>query len=242
MFRMRLHRFYISGGVVETGEGLLHDQAIIEQVRSVFRLRAGNMVVFFDGSGPDRVCEIVSMSKEGLSYRVTETRPAVPPASVRLALAVSMVKKDTFEWIVQKGTELGVSEFIPVISDRSEKKGFNMERMKKICIEAVEQSGRGDVPTIREPQALDEYLSAEKRPLLAFHTENVGGEKEIQNFSQGLVPAGGELVALIGPEGGWTENEVAAFRTAGATIVKLNTPILRAETAAIAVATLVLAA
>ncbi|HEY9481313.1 MAG TPA: RsmE family RNA methyltransferase [Candidatus Paceibacterota bacterium] len=229
---MRLHRFYIEGGVVEAGEGTLRDAGVVDQIRSVFRLRVGDFVILFDGSGLDYVCEIVSMGKDTLSYRVTETRQCVTPASVKLSLAMSLVKKDKFEWIVEKGTELGVTEFIPVVSERSEKKGFNRERMKKICIEAVEQSGRGDVPTIREPQDLEDYLAGESRAMIAFHTESA------VRFSKESTPASNELVALVGPEGGWTEKEIALFRNKGASIVKLETPVLRAETAAIVAAAL----
>jgi 16S rRNA (uracil1498-N3)-methyltransferase len=196
-------------------------------------LHEGDQAVFFDGSGIDFVSEIVSMTKDSLEFRVIETQAVKPHSGLRLSLAVSLVKKDNFEWVVQKGTELGVSEFVPLVSERSEKKSFNMERAKKIMIEALEQSGRSDMPEIREPQSLADFLASENRRIVAFHTD-------ADSSIYGTLSKEGELVACIGPEGGGSDREVEMFREKKAPIAKLSAPILRAETAAIAVAAVLL--
>jgi 16S rRNA (uracil1498-N3)-methyltransferase len=192
-------------------------------------------VIFFDGSGDEHVCEIVSLTSTEVQYRVRETRSVRPHSGMKLCLAVSLIKKDNFEWVIQKGTELGVAEFVPLISERSEKKGFNIDRARRIMIEAVEQSGRADLPTIAEPVVLDEFLGALDRKAIAFHTD---GKK----FDRAALPVSGDLVAFIGPEGGWSDKEVSMFREKGIEVAKLDTPVLRAETAAVAIATLLLAA
>lgn len=230
---MRLHRFYWKGPIFSEKDNLLSDAALVHQLRRVFRLHEGDKAIFFDGSGDEHEAEIVSMGDEMMSFRVLETKIVKQHSSLKLSLAMSLIKKDNFEWVIQKGTELGVSEFIPLVSDRSEKKGFNMERAQKIMIEACEQSGRADVPEIREPRSLEDFLASEARGIVAFHTEG-------SSFKAVDAAKSGELVACIGPEGGWTEREIEMFKEKGAAVAKLDTPVLRAETAAISVAAILL--
>ncbi|HEU5114220.1 MAG TPA: RsmE family RNA methyltransferase [Candidatus Paceibacterota bacterium] len=230
---MRLHRFFVKSALVPGRDNSLSDARLVHQIRRVFRLHAGDSVIFFDGSGVDYVSEIVSMTDEKLTFKIVETQPVKREAKRTIVLAVSLIKKDNFEWVIQKGTELGVSEFIPLISERSEKKGFNRDRAEKIMIEACEQSGRAEVPVIREPMAFADFVKEEKRGMVAFHTH--GTALSLEDIGET-----GEIVACIGPEGGWTDAEAEVFKEKGAAIVKLGTPVLRAETAAIAAATLLL--
>ena len=230
---MRLHRFFIKHKIDKEKMNFLTEPALIHQLRRVFRLHEGDKAVFFDGSGFDHECEIVSMTDEKLGFRVLDSRLVKQHSKRRVSLAFSLVKKDNAEWVIQKGTELGVREFIPIVSNRSEKKNFNFERAQKIMIEACEQSGRSEIPALHEPKALEEYLLGEGREIIAFHTD--GAAFDSKNFSDAF-----DVVALVGPEGGWSEDEVKMFQERGASIVRLNSPVLRAETAAVAVATLLL--
>ena len=229
---MRLHRFHINQKISEGKVNSVSNPSLAHQLRRVFRLHEGDQAIFFDGDGREHVSEIVSMTDAKLEFRILESRVVKPCSALRLSLAVSLIKKDNFEWIVQKGTELGVSEFIPIVSERSEKKGFNMERAEKIMIEAVEQSGRTFVPEIKEPVSLEDFLRNEKRMIVAFHT----GE----GFDAAGYPKEGELVACVGPEGGWSEREIEMFEGKGAKVARLSSPVLRAETAAIAVTAILL--
>jgi 16S rRNA (uracil1498-N3)-methyltransferase len=230
---MRLHRFF-SKDIIHAGSvNHLSDFEVVHQLRRVFRLHEGDKAIFFDGTGNDYVSEIVSMTGDAIDFKVEEARVVKPHSPLRLTLAVSLIKKDNFEWVVQKCTELGVSGFIPLISERSEKKSLNMERARKIMIEAVEQSGRSFVPEIKEPIELEEYLNTEKREMAAFHT---GDKEKIKKFSRNV----DNLVALIGPEGGWSQKEVEMFEKKGVKIMSLDTPVLRAETAAVAISAILL--
>ncbi|HEY0907778.1 MAG TPA: RsmE family RNA methyltransferase [Candidatus Paceibacterota bacterium] len=229
---MRLHRFFLTSNISKGKINSFSSPSLTHQLSHVFRLHAGDTVVFFDGTGTDYTCEIVSLEKADVMFRVVETSTVKPLSETKLALAVSLIKKDNFEWIIQKGTELGVSEFIPLISERSEKKGFNMERANKIMTEALEQSGRSDMAVVREPIALADFLESEKRPITTLH---LSGE----SFKNELAIAG-EIVLCIGPEGGWSDKEIGMFKEKGASVIKLNSPVLRAETAAVAAATLFL--
>jgi 16S rRNA (uracil1498-N3)-methyltransferase len=230
---MRLHRFYITQPIVRDGVNHFSSDTLVHQLSHVFRLHEGDKVIFFDGTGVDCECEIVSLERSEVVFRVVETYSVKPQSETKVVLALSLIKKDNFEWVIQKGTELGVSEFVPLISERSEKKGLNMERATKILVEAIEQSGRSDIPTIREPQMLADFLAEEKRNVVAFHVTGDVFKKEI-------VPVAGEVVLCVGPEGGWSDKEIEMFKAKNAKVVSLNTPVLRAETAAIAISTLFL--
>ncbi len=230
---MRLHRFYILADILKGQSNSFSSDSLVHQLSHVFRLHKGDNVIFFNGTGTDYECEIVSLEGDEVVFRTIETYPVKRQSEVRITIALSLIKKDNVEWVIQKCTELGVSEFVPVISERSEKKGFNSERATKIMIEALEQSGRSDMVKISEPMTLADFLESEKRKMFAFH---VTGD----TFKKSDVPTVGEVVLCIGPEGGWSEKEMDMFKEKGAVISKLDTPVLRAETAAIAVATVFL--
>jgi 16S rRNA (uracil1498-N3)-methyltransferase len=235
---MKLHRFYTNIDIEEGKINSLPDHSLIHQIENVLRLKQGDKIVLFNGSGRDFESEIISLNKNEMTFRVVNTKIVKPHSSLKLSLAFSLIKKDNTEWIIQKCTELGVTEFIPVVSERSEKKGFNLERAKKIMIEACEQSGRGDIPEIFEPRLLTEFLENEKRKIVSFHTEGENFRRE--DFTDQIKSANLEIVACIGPEGGWSEKEVSLFKKIGTSIVSLDMPILRAETAAVAISTLFL--
>jgi 16S rRNA (uracil1498-N3)-methyltransferase len=232
---MRLHRFFVESNIDKDKINTFSSDTLLHQMKSVFRFHDGIQFILFNGQAVDYVCEAVSLTKKELVFRVLETRDVKRYSPCNLALAFSLVKKDNVEWIIQKGTELGVQEFIPLVSERSEKKGFNMERARRIMIEACEQSGRAEVPVVREAVALSEFLENEKRPLVVLHT----GGNQFKNIFE--TRSSNDVVACIGPEGGWSDREVTSFVERGALVMTLPVPVLRAETAAIATATLFLA-
>ena len=136
-----------------------------------------------------------------------------------------ILKKDKNDFVLQKATELGVRNFVPLITSRSQKKDINIERAKKIIKEASEQCGRSDIPEIREPitlhEALNEYTEF---PLFVCQKTDIYQDK-LQNIDKfGL---------LIGPEGGWSDAEIMQFKTHKLKTINIADFTLRAETAAI---------
>ena len=117
---MRLHRFYISDPIGLQTEVTIHSAELVNQIRRVFRLKAGDSVIVFDGSGSDYECRIADFGKESITLDVGSSSRSrfVPEREVILCAAI--VKKDTFEWIVEKATELGVTKIIPIMAERSE--------------------------------------------------------------------------------------------------------------------------
>jgi 16S rRNA (uracil1498-N3)-methyltransferase len=239
---MRSHRFFINETIGGNKQLTLSDEELIHQLKQVFRLSAGDSVVLFDGSGYEYTATLDLLSKDEVRVSVGAAA-AVPTPAREVWLCAAIIKKDNFEWIVQKATELGVAHIVPILAERSEKKNLNMERLVKIAREASEQSGRGTVPQIHEPTELENVFSADADKLSEMPAHKIVLHLEGESLSP-EVRASTEPVALfVGPEGGWSEREVALCREKGAAIHMmgtLGTQVLRAETAAIAAVSLLL--
>lgn len=232
---MRLHRFYISTPIeAETFEVTNRD--LIHQWKNVFRYNVGSQVILFDGRGSDYLAMITSLRNLGATVSGIKKMKSSFVPQRDLWLCVGIAKKDTFEMVAQKATELGVTHLVPVLCERSEKKNLNMERLEKITIEAAEQSGRGDVPTTHPIKILSEVLESTELPKdkIVLHPD---GEL-IADFLGHTNPK--RLAVFLGPEGGFSEKEIGEFSSHNIPAISLGTQILRAETAAIAVASLLL--
>ena len=155
---------------------------------------------------------------------VSEREGIVPDREV--VLYQSLIKKDKMEWVVEKATELGVSKIIPIISERSEKKGLNLERARRIAIEASEQCGRADVPVLGSIMGLEECIMGAEGEKIVF---DITGEPFSSSVIHNIYP----ISLFVGPEGGWTEKEIEIFKESNAKIFSLGKLTLRAETAAI---------
>lgn len=241
---MRLHRFYLTEEVGTKSEIKINSVELIDQIRKVFRLKTGDSVVIFDSSGFDYECTIAGIEKEGITLSVKKMMRSRFMPSINVYLFASVVKKDTFEWIVEKATELGVTHIIPVISERSEKKNLNENRLKKIAIEASEQSGRGNVPKIFEVQTIEkgiQYISEinldktvdKVLQKIAFHTS--APHISVEDLGKDC-----DTAIFIGPEGGWSEREIEMFHKNKIEVVSIGNQVLRAETAVVSALSLIL--
>jgi len=243
---MRLHRFFSNDPVVPTIESgnqndrndLITRSSATAQWKKVFRFGPGDRVILFDGSGRDFICEILEYkggngdSDEETVLKIIESHENNVKPRCNVSLFAAVVKKDNFEWIVEKATELGVSDIVPIIAERSEKKNLNTERLEKITVEASEQSGRGTVPRVHVVISLEDALAEikkRKQPAIVF---DLSGIKFSQKDFDVFVDS--DIVIFIGPEGGWSENEINLFKQTGVQVVSLGPQILRAETAVIA--------
>lgn len=226
---MKLHRFYVNPEEVELDHVFwLKDERLRHQWQKVLRFRVGDEVVLFDGVGEDRLYKLLQIEQDAIKLEmVTEFERKVPTKHVYLFF--SLLKKDKNDWVLQKCTELGVRNFVPILADRSEKTGFNLERAEKIVIEAAEQCGRSDIPHIREPLTLDTALDEYKDKIqLLVCDETLDANGQLSDQPIGI---------FIGPEGGWTEAELKLFEKAKTGHFHLGNLTLRAETAAVAAAT-----
>jgi 16S rRNA (uracil1498-N3)-methyltransferase len=233
MLFMRLHRFFIEEHLRNKKDITLYDDGIIHQWKDVFRLRPGNQIILLDNSGFEYIAEIVLLAKGKAEVKIIDSAAATNVPQKELWLFAALIKKDNYEWILEKGTELGVSHFVPIVSDRSEKKDLNIERAEKIIKEASEQSGRGTLPMLHGVIDFEKVFSEYKDiPLIAFHLE---GEKfdRPKNYFQN-----NKLGILIGPEGGWSDKELNMFKGNNIPVLTLGPQVLKAETAAIVISAL----
>ncbi len=223
---MRLHRFFVTERLSGRKRIALSDADLIHQLKRVFRLSAGDQIVLCDGHGEEYVCTIELLSAQEIHVRVEESRLVVSP-SREVWLCVAIIKKDNFEWVVQKATELGVTHIVPIIALRSEKKSLHMERLLKIAREASEQSGRGMLPQVHEPMSLTEALEHPQMPedKILFHTTGTPLLSAERSEPQ-------PVALFIGPEGGWDEREIEVCTAHGVRVRTMGEYVLRAETAA----------
>ena len=227
---MKLHRFYIKEihnkyGDIPFGETLwVHDEKILQQWLKVLRYRVSDELIVFNDE-EERLYKTEVINEDSVKLQlVTQLERKVPVKKVYLLWSV--LKKDKNDWVLQKATELGVHKFVPLIAERSEKTGLNIDRAKKIIIEAAEQCGRSDIPLIREPILLQEAVSEYSNKLQLVVCEQEGEPQTTFNQHD-------ELGLLIGPEGGWSDNEKNLFATNKLGHINISQFTLRAETAAV---------
>ncbi len=234
---MRLHRFLIEEEIGDRKEITITDSELLHQWRNVFRFTTGTQLLTFDNSGFEYLALISRISHLGASLKIInkEERDLSGP---KVSLFAALIKKSNFEWVVEKATELGVSRVVPIISDRSEKKGLNMVRAKKIIKEASEQSGRVRLTKLNSPINLEDLIvSLEIKKGKKINNIVIDPTGDIFPPSEKFAE---EVGVFVGPEGGWAERELQLFKLKNIPIYSLGPQILRAETAAIAVTSFLL--
>jgi 16S rRNA (uracil1498-N3)-methyltransferase len=195
---------------------------------AVMRLGAGAQVKLFDDSTGEWLAEIVEAGRKRVTLRIVQhlrEREPVPD----LWLLFAPIKRGRIDWIVEKATELGVARLVPVLTRRTIVNRTNSDRLFAHMIEAAEQCERTALPELREPEKLDAILRSWSDDRTLLFADEGGGAPLMEALSSG--PA----AILIGPEGGFTDEERAAIRALPqARAISLGPRILRAETAAIA--------
>jgi 16S rRNA (uracil1498-N3)-methyltransferase len=192
----------------------------------VARVHEGEDVEVFDGRGHAAEGKIAAIGRDRLRVdigRQIDSRES----PLRITLAPAIIQLDKFELVLQKATELGVAAIVPVISERVEVRPERYrgkeERWRKIIFEAVKQSGRAALPVLSEPKTFDEALKADGIRIV-FDADTERSPEP---------PPGAMMTLFIGPEGGWSDRELAMARAAGCLFGRLGRRRLRAETAAI---------
>lgn len=224
---MRLHRFIgtfdCSGDRIE-----IVDADVVNQIVRVLRLVVGDRLIIGNGAGMECVCEIAERHADRLAVLVIERHANANEPVVAGILYCAILKRENFELVVQKATEIGIREIIPVITERTVKLDIKEGRLQKIIMEAAEQSGRGRLPVLHAPMRFADALVDAKRNAINLFFD-LGDADRTSVGSHEAQTRG----LFVGPEGGWTETEVAAARAAGCLAVSLGALTLRAETAAI---------
>jgi 16S rRNA (uracil1498-N3)-methyltransferase len=222
---MTVHRFFVPPSDA-SGDRFPVPPSVAHQVRRVLRLRDGETLVLLIGDGIELTCHL-----DGDVCVVDERRRSTGEAAHRLTIVQALLRGDGLETVVRQGTEVGIAAFRLVVTERCvarELSPTRLERLRTVAREAAEQSERGVVPLVEGPAPLAAEL-AQGRVLLA---EREGGTR--------LAAIEPPTVLIIGPEGGFTPAELAAASDAGVRFAWLGPRILRAETVAVAAASVVL--
>lgn len=204
-------------------------------LRDVLRLRAGENVQVFDGQGREFSCEIGKIGKrETVLKIIKEIPPSAPASNLDLTLAVALLKGEKFDLVVQKAVELGVTKLIPIQTKRADVKlkdgEKKTERWRKIALEAAKQSGRAQLMKIETLLNFEEFIETAEETKILF------AERGGTDFSK--IEETKKITAAIGSEGGWEDSEIEAARRNNFQIITFGGRILRAETAAISIASI----
>ena len=234
------HRFFVPAEWLQNDQVQLKGQ-VARQIARVLRMSPGDQVVLLDNSGTEYVTELRRFSNDAVEGHVVSTSRGQGEPNTHIVLHQALLKGDKFEWVLQKGTELGVSAFVPLLSRRSVPQPQRTEgqhgRWTRIVTEAAEQSGRALLPEVRPVVTLEEACKGTSEDLALMPWE---AEEECSLRSALGRITQGRVSLFIGPEGGWDAEEVALARDRGILPVTMGRRILRAETAAIAAITVVM--
>jgi len=236
-----LHRFFLETGYV-LGERVEFPKDISHQIARVLRLRHSEKVVVLDNLGIEYDVELIEVQNNLVWGNVIGKRTAMSEADTQVTLFFGLTQRDKLEWILQKTTELGVTQLIPLVTQRSliqniQDENQKMERWQRIVREAAEQSGRGRCPKISAVQHLQKLppLTKDEKGIVFWEEEH---GTDIKNI---LSDYGGHSISLlVGPEGGFDVKEIEFVKSLGFTPATLGKRILRMETAAVVAVGLVL--
>ena len=230
---MRIPRIYTAQPLSIGTEILLPEQAGEHAVR-VLRLERGHPLILINGDGREYDAELASLAKRAVTAVIKQARAVDREAPLSITLAQSIARGEKMDWILQKATELGVSQVVPLITERTEVK-LDEERAERrmahwdsVIESACEQCGRTTLPALARPQRIDRWLSA-----LDFSGLRLamipGGEMTVRDLP--AMEAG--VIVVVGPEGGLSEQDVVMLRQADFFGLKLGPRILRTETAGV---------
>jgi 16S rRNA (uracil1498-N3)-methyltransferase len=229
-------RFYVPQPRIEKGMLKVEGEEV-KHIRKVLRLKGGDEITVFDGLGKEFEGTLVEEGLSSVVIRIKNVYSSKRDSPLEATLAQSLLKGEKMDYLVQKATELGVTEIIPFLSSRSipllEKSGRlkRYHRWERIAIEASKQCGRGVVPKIESPQDYSEMLqkgSPNALRLILWEREGIKLKELFERSKERK-----KIFFVIGPEGGFSQEEVDEAKGAGFIPVTLGGRILRAETASL---------
>ncbi|MDI1242997.1 MAG: 16S rRNA (uracil(1498)-N(3))-methyltransferase [bacterium] len=234
---MTTRRFYASPSQFDGGLVIL-DEDETRHLRDVLRLKAGDSANVFDGERREFECRIDAVEKRQVRLMIeNEVTPSSPESPLDLSVAAVLLKGEKLDLVVQKAVELGVNRFIPMTSARCDVKvadpSKRSARWKRIAMEATKQCGRARLMQIEEVVDFRELID---RTAGEDITRIQFSERDGESFD--AVEGAKKILALIGPEGGWDDAEIEKASAAGITSITFGGRILKADTAAISIASI----
>ncbi len=224
---MSLPFFYIEQIPVNQSSFILSEDTS-KHIIQVLRMKQGEQLQLTNGKGEIITVEIISENKKAAEVNALSTSN-IPPRTSNITIAISLIKNtNRFEWFLEKSTEIGISEIIPLICERTEKQHFRHDRMKNILISAMLQSQQAWLPVLHEPIKFKDIIknSTHQKKYIAHCIE----EEKKQLTNEAIKQS---TIILIGPEGDFTKEEVEFAKQNNFIPVSLGDTRLRTETAAI---------
>jgi 16S rRNA (uracil1498-N3)-methyltransferase len=240
-YKGTMHRFFVPAEWIEKNKVTLMGR-VAHQVKNVLRMRPGRKIIILDNSGQEYFVNLNHVAKNVVVGEIYDRQPAEGEPALHLCLYQGMLKAQKFEWVLQKGTELGISEFVPVVCERSVLSDVeNIDEKKirwgRIIREAAEQCGRGKLPLLRPAtmfgQACQRAIRTEGLSLIGWEGEN---EADLKSSLLAVASPPLQVKLFIGSEGGYTLDEVRLASGYNILPVGLGRRILRAETAGLVAA------
>ncbi|MFN2203575.1 MAG: 16S rRNA (uracil(1498)-N(3))-methyltransferase [Caldilineaceae bacterium] len=245
-----MHRFFLPGQPMHIGDEV-DLTPIRRQLARVLRMQPGDTLVLLNGDGYEYITQVQSVSAERAAGTVLAEKPATGEPQAQVTLYQCVLKGDKMEWVLQKGTELGIARFVPVISERTivrpaEKVARKYDRWRAILREAAEQCQRGRIPELENPLAWSSAIEPDGSPgaIRYLPWEAADGATTLAHAAYSGAGAAPTLRVslLIGPEGGITDGEAKQAIASGWQLVTLGPRILRAETAALCATSVLMSA
>lgn len=242
--RLPSHRFFVRAECVADGKVLIEGQDA-RQICSVLRLGCGDKIAALDGTGCAFIIEIAEATTSGVVGNIVETCSLNTEPGINLTVAQSLPKGDKLEFVIQKGTELGVAKFEVITTARTisrpsdDRVDRRLARWQAIAKEAAEQSCRAVVPSVSGITPVGEFVRALDGFDLAiclWEGENEATLRDVLSKNRSAT----DILLIIGPEGGIDEEEIGMMRDRGVRVASLGRRVLRCETAAVAAAAIVL--
>ncbi|MGB1141423.1 MAG: 16S rRNA (uracil(1498)-N(3))-methyltransferase [Halioglobus sp.] len=229
---MRTPRIYTQAPLSE-GTSRELEQGPSQHIARALRMQVDDALVLFDGSGAEYPATITSVTKKHVSVAIGERQAVSKESPLAIHLGIALSRGERMDFVIQKATELGVTELTPLFTERVEVK-LNQERSEKklrhweaVAISACEQSGRNTLPSIHPPRQLVQWLddTAADLKLVMHHRADKAAE---------AADRPGTIALLIGPEGGLSQDEINGAESAGYRALQLGPRVLRTETAPLA--------
>ncbi len=231
---MEIRRFFVTKSDISDGFAIIRGDEFAHMTR-VLRYKAGYKAVVCANDGIERLCTVCEISKDSAKLRIDESRIA-DKKRVHVTLYAGLLKNNKLDFVIQKATELGIDRIVPFTSANCAETKFCAERANRIALEAAKQCGSAylsEVGELIDFEALTAAVGAYDDVLIAYEAEK---RMRIADCK----PQGGNIALIVGPEGGFKEDEVKHIVSSGGKSVTLGRRILRAETASIVLCALLL--
>lgn len=238
-----MYRFFCSSSQISVDKINIKDKEQVHHIKNVLRLQKGKQVIVLDDKGNEYIAEIEKFLLDRAVLMIKDRHSVITDKKFQLTIACAIPKKSRMDDIIDKLTQLGVERIIPLRTERvvikldKHKEVLRQQHWKKVALNAAQQSQRSTLPIIEQIKDLQEILLRSEDFDLKLIPTLAGERKALRDVFVGSRPK--HVLVLIGPEGDFTEEEIALAKKSGCIPVSLGESILRVETAAVAVASFI---